>query len=179
MKQFDPNRKYPHLHESFLLSRRAFLRTLAIASSGTALGSLLAGCPAPQALGGAQSSAAPAAASPKVGGTYRMYAKGDFRTLDPPGAEGSEDWWSAGMVLFNMLYFYTKEGEFYADLAADLPKISGDGLIYTIPIRKGVKFHNGRELVADDVKYSLERQLWPEVYSWARPTWKMWLAMTR
>ncbi len=168
MKQLDPNRMYPHLHESFLLSRRAFLRTLAIAGSGTALSSLLANCAAPPTTGTAQSGAAPAAANPKVGGTYRMYGRGDFRTLDPPGAESSEDWWSAGMVLFNMLYFYTKEGEFYADLAADLPKISANGLVYTIPIRKNVKFHSGRELVAEDVKYSLERQLWPEVYSWGK-----------
>lgn len=171
MKQFGPDPKYPHLHQSFLLSRRAFLRTLAIAGAGTAASSLLAGCPSPQGTG-AQSGAAPAAggaaASPKIGGTYRMYGQGDFRTLDPPGAESSEDWWSAGMVLFNMLYFYTKDGEFYADLAADLPKISGEGKVYTIPIRKNVKFHNGRELVAEDVKYSLERQLWPEVYSWGK-----------
>ena len=122
MKQLDPDHPYPHLHQSFLLSRRAFLRTCAMAGSGLALSSLLAACPAPQATEGTQAGAAPSAAGPKVGGTYRMYGQGDFRTLDPPGAESSEDWWSAGMVLFNMLYFYTKEGEFYADLAADLPK---------------------------------------------------------
>jgi peptide/nickel transport system substrate-binding protein len=40
--------------------------------------------------------------------------------------------------------------------------VSPDGKIYTFFLRKGVRFHpkppvNGRELVADDVKYSLER----------------------
>jgi ABC-type transport system substrate-binding protein len=105
---------------------------------------------------------------PKVGGTFRILGAGDFRTLDPPGAESSEDWWSAGMVLFNELYFYDKDGNFYADLAADMPQISDDGLVYTIPIRQGVKFHNGRELKAEDVKFTLERQLWPEVYSWGK-----------
>jgi peptide/nickel transport system substrate-binding protein len=40
--------------------------------------------------------------------------------------------------------------------------ISKDGTVYTFHLRKGVRFHNkppvnGRELVADDVKYSLER----------------------
>jgi peptide/nickel transport system substrate-binding protein len=40
--------------------------------------------------------------------------------------------------------------------------ISKDGTVYTFSLRKGVKFHNkppvnGRELTADDVKYSLER----------------------
>jgi len=32
-----------------------------------------------------------------------------------------------------------------------------DNLTYIFHLRKGVKFHNGREMVADDVKYSLER----------------------
>jgi len=35
--------------------------------------------------------------------------------------------------------------------------ISDDGRRYTFFLRKGVKFHHGREVDADDVKYSLER----------------------
>ena len=40
--------------------------------------------------------------------------------------------------------------------------VSNDGKVYTFSLRKGVRFHNkppvnGRELVAEDVKYSLER----------------------
>ena len=40
--------------------------------------------------------------------------------------------------------------------------VSKDGKVYTFSLRKGVRFHNkppvnGRELTADDVKYSLER----------------------
>ena len=143
---------------------------MALAGSATAVAALLPGCAAPAATETTESSAAPAAASdgPKVGGVYRLTGVGDIRSLDPPAAESSEDWWSAGMVLYNQLYFYDKDGNFYADLAADMPTISEDGLVYTIPLRQGVKFHNGRELVADDVKFTLERQLWPEVYSWGK-----------
>ncbi|NTU42929.1 MAG: ABC transporter substrate-binding protein [Nitrospirales bacterium] len=36
-------------------------------------------------------------------------------------------------------------------------EISGDGRIYTFHLRKGVFFSNGREVVAGDFKYSLER----------------------
>jgi len=40
--------------------------------------------------------------------------------------------------------------------------VSKDGTVYTFQLRRGVKFHNkppvnGREVTADDVKYSLER----------------------
>lgn len=156
----------PLLERQFLLSRRAFLRTMALAGSATALGALLPACAAPPSTGDAAQTEA--SAGPSVGGAYRLTGSGDIRSLDPPAAESSEDWWSAGMVLYNQLYFYDKDGNFYADLAADLPKISDDGLVYTIPLRQGVKFHNGREMVADDVKFTLERQLWPDVYSWGK-----------
>ena len=39
------------------------------------------------------------------------------------------------------------------------------GRTYTFTLREGVTFHNGRELVAEDVKYSLERTLNPETRS--------------
>src|SRR2546428_525127 len=113
-------------------------------------------------------SAAPAAPSASVGKIYRILSGGDIRSLEPPGAEGSEDWWSAGLVLYNYLYSYDKEGKLFPDLAADLPKISGDGKVYTISLRKGVKFHNGREMTAADAKFSLEWQLWPDTYSWGK-----------
>ena len=35
--------------------------------------------------------------------------------------------------------------------------VSVDGLTYSFVLREGVKFHNGREVTAEDVKYSLEK----------------------
>lgn len=44
-------------------------------------------------------------------------------------------------------------------------EVSDDGLTYTVSIREGVKFHNGRDMTAADVVWSLERILDPEVAS--------------
>lgn len=40
--------------------------------------------------------------------------------------------------------------------------ISPDGRTYTFFLRRGVKFHNGRELASEDIKFSLERLLDPK-----------------
>src|SRR5690606_29742423 len=42
-------------------------------------------------------------------------------------------------------------------------EISDDQLTWTFTLRDGVTFHNGRELVADDVVYSYERIMDPDV----------------
>lgn len=36
-------------------------------------------------------------------------------------------------------------------------EVSPDGRTYTFYLKRGVKFHNGREVTADDFKYSIER----------------------
>ena len=46
-------------------------------------------------------------------------------------------------------------------LAEAMPKISADGKLYSITLRKGVMLHSGRELHADDVVASLKR--WMDV----------------
>jgi peptide/nickel transport system substrate-binding protein/oligopeptide transport system substrate-binding protein len=44
-------------------------------------------------------------------------------------------------------------------------KASRDGLVWTFTLRRGIKFHHGRELTADDVVYSLTRLVDPKTKS--------------
>ena len=44
-------------------------------------------------------------------------------------------------------------------------KISPDGKVYTFYIRQGVKFQNGDDLTAEDVKFSLQRAIGPKAVS--------------
>lgn len=100
----------------------------------------------------------------KSGGTVVVTYQNDVATLDP--AIGY-DWqnWSMIKSLFDTLMDY-KPGttELEKDLAEDY-SISADGKVYTFTLKKGVKFQNGRELKAADVKYSLERTVNPKTQS--------------
>lgn len=60
----------------------------------------------------------------------------------------------------NTLYTYKGGTDLVPSLATEKPKISDDGLTYTIPIRKGVTFHDGSKMTAKDVKFSLNRAPW-------------------
>lgn len=41
-------------------------------------------------------------------------------------------------------------------------EISNDGLVYTFYLKKGIKFHNGREVTSADFRYNFERCLMPK-----------------
>src|SRR5512134_2875133 len=103
---------------------------------------------------------APAFAAGEIIITY----KDDVSTLDP--AIGY-DWqnWSIIKSLFDGLMDY-KPGttELVPDLAESY-EISDDGKTFTFKLRQGAKFTNGRDVTAEDVKYSIERVLDPATQS--------------
>lgn len=65
--------------------------------------------------------------------------------------------------IYNSLVEMNSEGEIVPELATSWT--IKDDVVYMFKIRKGVKFHNGREMTSDDVKYSFERILNPETAS--------------
>ena len=90
--------------------------------------------------------------------------KDDVSTLDP--AIGY-DWqnWSMIKSLFDGLMDYEPGTTNLTPDLAESYSVSDDGMTYTFNLRQGVKFHNGRELTSDDIKYSIERSVNPETQS--------------
>ncbi|UGX89153.1 ABC transporter substrate-binding protein [Phyllobacterium meliloti] len=99
--------------------------------------------------------------TPQQGGDVLITYKDDIATLDP--AVGY-DWvnWSMIKSLYSRLMDYTPGTPDLIPSLAETFDVSKDGLTYTFKLRKGVKFTNGRELVASDVKYSIERAVNPK-----------------
>lgn len=100
----------------------------------------------------------------KQGGAIVVTYKDDIVTLDP--AIGY-DWvnWSIIKSLFSRLMDYKPGTAELTPSLAESYDISKDGLTYTFKLHKGVKFHDGREVVAQDVKYSIERTTNPKTES--------------
>jgi ABC-type transport system substrate-binding protein len=90
------------------------------------------------------------------GGNITVTYKDDVATLDP--AIGY-DWqnWSMIKSLFDSLMDYVPGTTDLRPGLAESYTMSEDGLTYTFKLRPGVLFHNGREMTAEDVKYSLDR----------------------
>jgi len=168
--------------------RRGFLRLTGAAGLlgvvGTAGG--LAGCSTGNAAAGGTGS--PSATAPgggvhiheyvpgpqpvsggRYGGTVNVVWSDPPNSFDPAVGYNLTAWDAiTEVVFFGSLMAYDKQlGGPVANIAASPPAISADSKTLTFTIRKGVKFHNGREIVAGDFIYSWERMLAPALASWA------------
>ena len=106
-----------------------------------------------------------ASAGAKNPDTFILATYGTLRTLDPAACYDT----TGGQRILNIyetLVFYdgSKTDAFIPVLATQVPTlenggISADGTLYSFPIRKGVKFHNGADLTPQDVAYSFKRSM--------------------
>ncbi|MCP4379097.1 MAG: ABC transporter substrate-binding protein, partial [bacterium] len=77
-------------------------------------------------------------------------------TLDPAKASNSTDY-SRICAIYNRLTFLDSTGAVQMELAESVD--SSDAKTWTVKLRKGVTFHSGKSLTAQDVVYSLNRHL--------------------
>jgi peptide/nickel transport system substrate-binding protein len=72
--------------------------------------------------------------------------------------------------MYDTLIEYETATDQFRPALAESWQASADGRTYTFRLRRGVRFHNGRELNAADVKYSFERIMDPRTASPRRLT---------
>jgi peptide/nickel transport system substrate-binding protein/oligopeptide transport system substrate-binding protein len=100
----------------------------------------------------------------KPGGNIIVTYKDDVATLDPAIGYDWQNWSMIKSVFDGLMDYVPGTTELRPGLAESY-EISDDGTTFTFKLRKGVKFHNGREMTADDVKYSLDRVTTPATQS--------------
>lgn len=101
--------------------------------------------------------------APPESQALRIRLKKDPSTLDPArivDLDGAR----IAAKLYNNLVTFDNDLQVVPDLAESW-SVSTDRRTYTFVLRRGVRFHNGRELTADDVLYSFERVLRPATRS--------------
>lgn len=145
---------------------RAAVAFLVMTLAGVALGC----APAPAT----QGTNAPPAGQPKRGGVLRYAHSGDIPGLDPQLTLGFRTQQASGLV-YSRLLAYPKDpsvGFLDTSAASDLAESweQPNETTHVFKLRKGVKWQNvpplnGRELTAQDVKYSYERLMDPKTKS--------------
>ena len=145
------------------VSRRVFLKT-AMAAGGAVL---LAACnsappgsptsaPA-QPAGPAAQPTTSGAAGPATPGKILTYDQANTPKMDPAvGSDGAASHFLPN--IYDALVFPTFDGGTEGQLATKWD-ISPDGLTYIFTLRQGMKFHDGSEVTAEDVAFSMNRLL--------------------
>ena len=124
-----------------------------IVVAGAAAGAYYASRPASPGVTTTETSAT--SAGPKYGGVINNGMGTKSFSLDPALA-GNEGEYGVIFTAYERLLRYDENMALQPELA-ERWEASPDGTEYTFYIRKGVKFHNGKELTADDVRYTFDR----------------------
>lgn len=81
---------------------------------------------------------------------------GDLESFDPALASEVETSFVLRQI-YSGLVTLDKDLKVVPDLAAKLPDIGEQGTLYTFTLRPGLKFQSGREVTAEDLRFSMER----------------------
>jgi peptide/nickel transport system substrate-binding protein len=106
-----------------------------------------------------RSPAAPQHAQKSVGTLKAVLDTIDF--LDPQQAYTGQSWWAMWNVYETLLTYKHVDGpagyQLVPGLAQSLPKISSNGRVYKFTLRPGLKYSNGKKVLASDFKWAIKR----------------------
>jgi peptide/nickel transport system substrate-binding protein len=146
-----------------LTRRQAMLRAAGLGAGAAVAGPRLVGAAPAGRASGFVVRGQDGSPTPKTGGVLKMGMQSDPSALDPQ-KQSLTAIWHVVEHIYNCLTKIQPDLSVAPDLAESWD-ISADGLTYTFKLHQGVKFHNGREAVAKDVKYSFERLVDPATAS--------------
>ena len=101
-----------------------------------------------------------ASAEPKRGGTITLGISKELALMNPLINTSSTEA-RIRELMFEPLLARDLKGAIHPRLAESW-EISKDRKVYTFKLRRGVKFHNGKELTADDIKFAIDYTLNPK-----------------
>ena len=104
------------------------------------------------------------------GGTYAEAITGKIDTLNPLYAT-TEPEQAAARLLFSSLYTFDTAGKLSKDLATSL-KIDESGKVYTVTIRPDAYWHDGKQLTAKDIEFTINLIKKPAAMSPLRINWQ-------
>jgi len=97
----------------------------------------------------------------KQGGTLNVTYASFPDYMDPQLSYTQEGWSAMGEIYIPLLTYTHAEGtegaEVIPGLAKEMPKISNGGKTYTLFLRPGLKYSNGKPVKASDFPYTVER----------------------
>ncbi|MDY0093750.1 MAG: ABC transporter substrate-binding protein [Candidatus Vecturithrix sp.] len=102
----------------------------------------------------------------RAGGSCTVAAPygGDYFSLDPHITTRTQDY-LVTMNIHHGLYKWDPDQNIPILSLPEKVDVSEDGLVHTYTLRDNIKFHNGRQLVVDDVIWSFERIMNPNTAS--------------
>lgn len=148
---------------------RSLRRGTVVAAAGSALALLLAACGGASGGGGAGQSDAEfnegettiVNPSDETGGTLRYAISSDFDSPDPGNTYYAFSWNFSRYYARTLLTYSEAPGEagveLQPDLAEGMPEANEDSTEWTVRIKEGLKFEDGSEITAQDIKYAIAR----------------------
>jgi peptide/nickel transport system substrate-binding protein len=140
------------------ISRRRLLQAFGMGALALGAGSALAACSGGSTV--SPTGSASPTGSPRKGGNLRvgLGAGAPTETLDPYSMAVYPDWCHAFMLYDLLAYPNPSTFELENHLAESMtPNAKGD--VWTVKLKSGVEFHNGKTLTADDLIASVQRIL--------------------
>ena len=107
---------------------------------------------------------------PDVGGILREGVTHELRFINPLYAVSDADR-DITSIVFSRLIRYSRNGSPDMDLAENV-EVGEDGRVYTVHLRKGIRWHDGEDFSADDVVFTIKTIQDPDYKSPLRQNWQ-------